>query len=580
MLRTLSIHDFVIVDAIELELASGFSVFTGETGAGKSILIDALALALGGRGDASVVREGAARADITAEFGIGHALPATPLKAAKGDGVDDAVDNDAAGRAAPADAASWLAAHSFANEDGTVLLRRVIDNAGRSKAYINGIAATAGQLRELGELLVDIHGQHAHQSLLKADAQRQLFDGQAGLLELADSVAAAYRGWRALARQREEFERDARNVLIERERLEWQVGELDKLAAMPGEWAEITNEHSRLSHAATLIEGAQEALMLISEADSAPLLSQLASLNQRMGKLADIDDGLKPVMEALEPARIQLQEAVYALNDYLSRVELDPARLQQVESRLEILHSTARKFRVEPEKLPDELTALKAQLRQLADASDIDALKAREAKLEEAYMTVAKKLSVARVRAGVALSAAVTSAMQELSMAGGRFSIALNAGEPAVYGLEQVEFLVAGHAGTAPRPIAKVASGGELARIALAISVITSSATATPTLIFDEVDSGIGGGVAEVVGRLLKRLGHDRQVLCVTHLPQVASQANQHFQVSKAGGDDGRTVSRILPLDSKSRVEEVARMLGGLEITATTRKHARELLAS
>ncbi|EJL86723.1 DNA repair protein RecN [Herbaspirillum sp. CF444] len=547
MLRTLSIRDFVIVDAIELEFAPGFSVFTGETGAGKSILIDALALALGGRGDASVVREGAAKADITADFSVSE------------------------------DVAAWLDAHEFADEDGAVLLRRVIDNAGRSKAFINGIAATATQLRELGELLVDIHGQHAHQSLLKADAQRQLLDNQAGLLDEAKAVAAAYKTWRALAKQREEYEVNAKSVLLERERLEWQVGELEKLAVKPGEWADISNEHSRLSHAASLIDGAQEALSAISESES-PILSQLSSLTQKLGKLTDVDAALKPVMDALEPAQIQLQEAVYALNDYLGRVELDPARLQQVEGRLEAIHSTARKFRVTPDELPQEHAKLAEELKQLADASDLDALRAQEEKLKAAYTGAAQKLSKGRAKAAKALSEAVTAAMQDLSMSGGRFSIALEACEPAAYGLEQVEFLVAGHAGVAPRPLAKVASGGELARIALAISVIASSSTATPTLIFDEVDSGIGGGVAEVVGRLLKRLGQDRQVLCVTHLPQVASQGNQHFQVSKRN-DGGKTVSQIEPLDAKSRVEEIARMLGGLEITATTRKHARELLA-
>lgn len=549
MLRTLSIHDFVIVDSIELEFAPGFTVFTGETGAGKSILIDALALALGGRGDASVVREGASKTDITAEFSTGGE-------------VDD-----------------WLADHEFSNEDGGVLLRRVIDNAGRSKAFINGIAATAAQLRELGEMLVDIHGQHAHQSLLKADAQRVLLDSQAGLLDDVKAVAAAYKAWRALARQREEFEANAKSVLLERERLEWQVNELEKLAAKPGEWTEITNEHSRLAHAASLIEGAQEALNAISESDNSPMLSQLTALTLKLGKLADIDAALKPVVEALEPARIQLQEAVYSLNDYLGRVELDPERLHEVEARLDAIHSTARKFRVAPEDLPQEYASLSAQLQQLADASDLDALRAQEEKLQAAYMSAAQALSKARAKAAKALSEAVTAAMQDLSMAGGRFDVALNACEPASYGLEQVEFTVAAHAGTSLRPLAKVASGGELARISLAISVITSSATATPTLIFDEVDSGIGGAVAEVVGRLLKRLGQDRQVLCVTHLPQVASQANQHFQVSKHS-TDGRTMSNIDSLDSKSRIEEIARMLGGLEITATTRKHARELLAS
>ncbi|RZI41434.1 DNA repair protein RecN [Herbaspirillum sp. HC18] len=549
MLRTLSIRDFVIVDSIELEFAPGFTVFTGETGAGKSILIDALALALGGRGDASVVREGAAKTDITAEFS-----------------THDEAD-------------AWLDEHEFSNDEGSVLLRRVIDNAGRSKAFINGITATAAQLRELGEMLVDIHGQHAHQSLLKTDAQRLLLDSQAGLLEDARLVSAAHKTWRALARQREEFEVNARNVLLERERLEWQVGELEKLAVKPGEWAEISNEHSRLAHAASLIDGAQEALNAISESDTNPILSQISALTQKLGKLADIDAALRPVAEALEPARIQLQEAVYALNDYLGRVELDPDRLHEVEARLDAIHSTARKFHVAPEDLPQEYASLSAQLQQLADASDLDALRAQEEKLKAAYTAAAEKLSKARAKAAKALGDAVTAAMQDLSMSGGRFEVALNSCEPASYGMEQIEFLVAAHAGTSSRSLAKVASGGELARISLAISVITSSATATPTLIFDEVDSGIGGGVAEVVGRLLKRLGQDRQVLCVTHLPQVASQANQHFQVSKQSAD-GRTLSNIDALDSKARIEEIARMLGGIEITATTRKHARELLAS
>ena len=549
MLRTLSIRDFVIVDLIELDFAAGFSVLTGETGAGKSILIDALALALGGRGDASVVRDGAAKADITADF------------------------------ATHAEAEQWLANNEFAVEDGGVLLRRVIDNAGRSKAFINGVAATATQLRELGELLVDIHGQHAHQSLMKPDAQRQLLDSQAGLQDQVKAVATAYKTWQALRRQRAEFELNAKNVLIERDRLEWQVAELDKLAAKEGEWTEVSNEHSRLSHAASLIDGAQEALVAISESETAPMLSQLTALNLKLDKLALIDDGLKPVLELLEPARIQLQEAVYVLNDYVSGLELDPRRLQLVEQRMSDLHSTARKFHVTPEALPQEFESLSAQLKQLADASDLNALRAQEEKLKADYLALAKKLSTVRQKAARTLADAVTGAMQELSMAGGRFDIGLQTIEPASYGLEQVEFLVAGHAGTIPRPLAKVASGGELARIALAISVIASSATATPTLIFDEVDSGIGGGVAEVVGRLLKRLGQDRQVLCVTHLPQVASQANQHLQVSKFNAA-GKTVSRIDALDAKARVEEIARMLGGIEITATTRKHARELLAS
>ena len=554
MLRTLSIRDFVIVDAIELEFSSGFSVFTGETGAGKSILIDALQLALGGRGDASVVREGAAKADITAEFAVSGAAHA------------------------------WLLKNEFALDEGGALLRRVIDNAGRSKAFINGIAATATQLRDLGDMLVDIHGQHAHQSLLKTEAQRALLDNQAaskdaGAASDAQHVAAAYKSWRALAKQREEFEANAKNVLMERERLEWQVGELEKLAVKPGEWADIGNEHSRLSHAASLLEGAQEALAAISESDH-PILSQLSSLNIKLGKLVAIDAQLQPVLDCMEPALIQLQEAVYALNDYLDRVDLDPERLRQVEARLEAIHGSARKFRVTPEELPGEYAALSERLTQLADATDLDGLRKQEEKIMASYLESAKKLSRTRSAAAKLLSTQVTSAMQELNMTGGSFVVGLNPCEPSASGVEQVEFLVAGHAGVAPRPLAKVASGGELARIALAISVITSNATTTPTLIFDEVDSGIGGAVAEVVGRLLKRLGQERQVLCVTHLPQVASQANQHFQVAKDTTDSGKTISHIDVLDSKARVEEVARMLGGLEITATTRKHARELLAS
>jgi DNA repair protein RecN (Recombination protein N) len=401
----------------------------------------------------------------------------------------------------------------------------------------------------------------------------------AGARATMQATAGAHKTWRALSRQLEEFETNAKNVLLERERLEWQVGELDKLAAKPGEWLDITNEHSRLSHAASLIEGAQEALSAISESDH-PILSQLAALNQKLGKLVDVDAGLQAVLDCMEPARIQLQEAVYALNDYIDKVELDPDRLREVEERMEALHGTARKFRVQPEELPAEHAALSDRLQQLADASDIEGLRRQEQKAKAAYMEVAEQLSRKRAEAAKLLGEQVTVAMQDLSMSGGRFEVLLADCEPGAHGLEQVEFLVAGHAGVAPRPLAKVASGGELARISLAISVITSSATITPTLIFDEVDSGIGGGVAEVVGRLLKRLGQQRQVLCVTHLPQVASQANQHFQVAKGTLESGKTVSRIEVLDNRARVEEVARMLGGIEITETTRKHARELLAS
>ena len=548
MLRTLTIRDFVIVEQLELEFSSGFSVLTGETGAGKSILIDALSLALGGRGDASMVRDGAAKADICAEFSSTAACD------------------------------QWLAAQEIDIEDGMILLRRVLDNAGRSKAYINGVAATAGQLRELGTLLVDIHGQHAHQSLLQTDAQRAILDIQGQLQGQVTEVAALFKAWSNLRAQRLQFETNEKQILQERERLTWQVNELVKLNPQPDEWHDISNEHSRLAHAANLIEGAQFALDLISESDD-PILSRLATLTQRLSKLTEYDHQVQAILDNLEPARIHLQEATSALNDYLSRVELDPQRLRDVEQRVEALHSCARQYHVPPEQLPALAQTLSTELTTLGAATDLAALHSMEQQALASYEHAARKLSKARTQAATQLGSAVTQAMQDLSMAGGSFSIALQPNEPSAHGLEQVEFMVAGLAGVALRPLAKVASGGELARIALAISVIASASTATPTLIFDEVDSGIGGGVAEVVGRLLKRLGQQAQVLCVTHLAQVASQANQHFQVSKIS-QGGSTVSRIELLDHKSRVEEIARMMGGLEITATTRKHARELLTN
>ncbi len=552
MLRTLTLHDFVIVDHIELEFSAGFTVLTGETGAGKSILIDALSLALGGRGDASMVREGTGKADICAEFSSNHACDI------------------------------WLKEQAIDVEDNTLLLRRVIDNTGRSKAYINGVAATAAQLRELGTLLVDIHGQHAHQSLLSTDAQREILDNHADLSEAVKEVSQLYRQWHALRLQRQQFESNAKQVLLERERLEWQVSELDKLRVQPDEWQEITSEHSRLAHAANLIEGAETALNAISESEE-PMLKKLAAIHQRLSKLTEYDGELQSIVDILEPAQIHLQEATSALNDYLSRVELDPERLRVVEQRVEALHSCARKFRTAPEQLPELLKALSAELAVLGDATDLESLAIKEKNALALYQASATRLGNARKAAADKLSHAVSAAMQDLSMTGGRFDIALTTIEPGLHGTEHIEFMVAGHAGVALRPLAKVASGGELARIALAISVITSSSTATPTLIFDEVDSGIGGGVAEVIGRLLKRLGQQAQVLCVTHLAQVASQANQHFQVSKISQTTGtttQTISHIELLDHKSRIEEIARMMGGLEITATTRKHARELLTN
>jgi DNA repair protein RecN (Recombination protein N) len=559
MLRHLSIRDFVIVAALDLEFDSGFTVFSGETGAGKSILIDALALTLGARADAGVVRTGQARADITAGF-------------ATHDQVARWLDDQA------------LAADANGDGDGhderTVMLRRVVDANGRSRAFINGTPATLAQLREVGEMLVDIHGQHAHQLLMRPDAQRELLDTHAGLAAATAGVTRAYRAWRDAAHALELAQTRDRELQLERERLAWQLAEFDKLAPQPGEWEEIGAEHRRLSHSANLIEGVRGALDALSESDGA-MIAQLSSIVSKLRDLADIDPALTDTLASLEPAEIQLQEAAYSLTHYAQKLELDPARLAQVESRLDALHSLARKFRLQPETLPEEHEARRAQLAALDAAADLDALRAAEAKAKDAYMTEAKQLSKARAKAAQALGAAVTAGMQELSMAGGSFEAALvplAVGGPQ--GLEQIEFRVAGHAGVPLRPLAKVASGGELARISLALAVIASTASLTPTLIFDEVDTGIGGGVAEVVGRLLHQLGRDRQVLCVTHLPQVAARGDHHFQVAKRGDTNGGTVSTVTPLDKASRVEEVARMLGGLEITATTRKHAKEMLTA
>ncbi|AIS96998.1 DNA repair protein RecN [Burkholderia thailandensis MSMB59] len=549
MLRHLSIRDFVIVAALDLEFDSGFTVFSGETGAGKSILIDALALALGERADASVVRTGSGRADISAEF--------TP---------HDRV-------------ARWLDEHAF-DADDTVMLRRVVDANGRSRAFINGTSATLAQLREVGEMLVDIHGQHAHQLLMRADAQRELFDTHAGLAADAAAVTRGYRAWRDATHAIDAAQAHERERQLEREKLAWQLAELDKLAPQPGEWDEISAEHKRLTHSANLIDGVQGALNAISESDDA-MLTQLGAIVSKLRSLAEYDPALNDALASLEPAEIQLQEASYSLSHYAQRLDLDPDRLAQVETRLDALHSTARKFRLPPETLHGEHEARRAQLAELDAAADLSALQAIADRAKDAYLADAKKLSKARAQAAKALGAAVTTGMQELSMAGGSFEVALvPLAEGGAHGLEQVEFRVAGHAGVPLRPLAKVASGGELARISLALAVIASAASPTPTRSGDEGDTGTGGGAAEGGGRRPHQPGQTRQARSATHLPQVAARGDHHFQVAKGEDGEGGTVSTVVPLDRASRIEEVARMLGGLEITATTRKHAKEMLTA
>lgn len=416
MLRSLSIRDFVIVDTLDLDFQSGFTVFTGETGAGKSILIDALALVLGERADAGIVREGATRASIGATFSTHAALDA------------------------------WLDERELGAEDDggtrTVLLRRTVDAGGRSKAFINGAAATLAQLREVGDQLVDIHGQHAHQLLLRPDAQRLLFDAHAGLTQQAGAVAESWRAWRACVRQREAVEHQSREMQLERERLEWQVGELDKLAPQPGEWEEIQAEYNRLSHAAGLIDGSRAALDALSEADGS-VLSALNAIVHRVQQLADVDPALRDVLAALEPAQVQAEEAAHSLMRYVDRLELDPERLEAVSDRMQALHATARKYRLPPEQLADELLARRQQLDDLQSAQDINKVLAREAAAKAAYLTLAQHLSLARKEAAKALSTAVTDAMQGLSMAGGSFVAALNPLEEGQsYGLEDRKSVV------------------------------------------------------------------------------------------------------------------------------------------
>lgn len=544
MLRTLHIRDFVIVDTAEIDFGPGFTVFSGETGAGKSILVDALALTLGERADASVVREGAARADITAVFDPPEYLHA------------------------------WLAEQELST-DG-LILRRVIDQSGRSRAFINGVPATIGQLRDVGERLVDIHGQHAHQSLMRADAQRDLLDDHGGHAALRQEVAQTWKKWRAHVRELEALENDAQGLALERERLQWQFDELDKLALQPNEWEALQAEHERLAHAQALIEGAAQTVAQLDEVDDSTH-HQLAHAAQRIGQLQEHDPSLSSVADALESARIALSEAISDLHSYLGRLEPDPQRLEQVEARVQAVFEASRKYRLQPEEIPARHAELKARLDTLSQASDLDGLRQRAEAAAAEYAKVAGRLRQSRAKAAGDLSTAVSEVMQTLAMTGGRFEVALAEADPGPHGDQAVEFRVAGHAGTTPRPLAKVASGGELARISLALSVIASQAARVPTLIFDEVDTGISGAVAEVVGRLLHELGTRHQVLCVTHLPQVAACGNTHFQVSKSQVGT-RTVSHISPLTTEGRVDELSRLLGGIQITDTTRRHAREML--
>ncbi|MDU5054882.1 MAG: DNA repair protein RecN [Sutterella wadsworthensis] len=545
MLQSLSLRDFVIVEALNLDVRRGFTVLTGETGAGKSILIDALGILLGGRADADVVREGAERTQIVGEF--------TPTE----------------------DITHWLVENQL-DDTNNLMLRRTIDDKGRSKAWINGVAVTVTQLRILGEMLIDIHGQHAHQSLLKPLFQLKLLDDHGQHGELLKAVKSAYHEWQDVARKLDEITNDAERMAEKAERLRWMIDDLEALMPKAGEWEELNAKHIRLTNSASISEGLDEALQVLTEGDEAVSM-RLSSLHGRLSSLSRYDEKLADIAETLSSAIELVEETGHDISHYLDRNDWDEDAYEELDRRVSLYYDLSRKFRTEPENLAVLLDESRAELTELTTKQDEAALRKEMERLKAVYFEAAKKLSEARQTVASRLGQEVTEQMQTLAMQGARFEVSLVPSDPTELGLEKCEFLIAGHAGVQTRPLIKVASGGELARISLAISVITAQVAPVPTLIFDEVDSGIGGAVAEVVGKMLKRLGEERQVLCVTHLPQVASCGNQHWRVEKHYTGT-TTVSQLRVLHGPERVEEIARMLAGASITDKTRALASEML--
>ncbi|MFZ2308519.1 MAG: DNA repair protein RecN [Rhodoferax sp.] len=545
-LKRIVLRDFVIVSELELDLESGFTVLTGETGAGKSILIDALQLVTGSRADTGVIREGASRTDVSAEFDTPASVRETLLEA----GFDDG---------------------------DSLLLRRTVDVAGKSRAWINGSPATAQQLRSVGEQLLDIHGQHAWQSLTRPDAVRGLLDAYAQVTTTA--VSARWQEWRQAQAALTDAMAAQDSLQRERERLAWQIGELEKLNPQPDEWEELHTSHTRLANGQALLDAAQGALQVL-EDDESNVLGLLNNALQQLQAQSHLETDFGNPVEVLTSSLAQVEDTVRTLRGYLRHTELDPERLAELDERMSLWVSLARRYKRMPEELPALLASWRTELAQLDAAADLEGLQGAEKRTHAAYLVEAKALSKARAKTAPVLAQAITQAMQGLGMQGGQFQVALEASaQPMQSGLEDVGFLVAGHAGSTPRPVGKVASGGELSRIALAIAVTTSQLGTAQTLIFDEVDSGVGGAVAETVGRLMRQLGVDRQVLAVTHLPQVASCADHHLVVAKqlSGKSTLSTVSAVV---GEQRVAEIARMLGGEKLSSTTLAHAKEMLQS
>ena len=547
MLQTLFLRDFVIVDQAEIDFQSGFCALSGETGAGKSILLDALGLALGGRSDVSVVRAGARRAEITASF-----VPS-------------------------ADVQTWLQEHDLANEeDHELLMRRTVDADGKSRSFINGSPVKLAQLRSLGAQVLEIHGQHASQSLLRNDGQRELLDSVSSLGDATVTVAVDWKQWQSASKTLAEATGHHAELSAERERLTWQLEEIDALDLAAGEWESLSGEQTRLANASELIGAARNVMEALSETDNA-VDERLASLIGHLQQGARIDKQLDNVVDLLESARIQVAEAASDLGSYLDGVEADPARLELVEQRVSAVFRLARKMTIEPGELHTRAGELRERLNELQRAQDLAQLEQEVQRLQSEYQASADKLTALRRRGASQLAKAVNQHLDGLGMPNARFDITVNAVNPGPHGADQVEFQFAGHNSIDLRPLAKVASGGELSRISLAIAVSAATANPVQSLIFDEADAGVGGSVADAIGLLMRTLGDSRQVLAVTHLPQVAARAHHHYQVSKRSRGSAISSSVTL-LDDKERVDEVARMLGGARITATTRQHAVELL--
>lgn len=549
MLLNLSLNDFVIVDALNLDFETGFTVLTGETGAGKSITLDALGLLLGDKADYSQIRHGASEARLSALFDISGM--------------------------------SQLQAHlheqGLADEGSTELsLRRVIDVKGKSRNFINNQAATLAQLKEIGHCLIDIHGQNAHHSLNAETEQRRLLDAFAGCLPLAESVKTAYQAWQTAQRQWDEAVQKQQENDIERERLNWQYQELAKLDPQEGEWTALSQSHDELANAAEYVQAAESVREYINGDEG--LYSLLHRCQRQLQSLGGRHARFGECIDMLVEAETLLDEVADQMRAVVSHVEVNPEALAQQEQRMGDLMSMARKYRVEPEQLPNKMMQLQDAIAQLEAAADCEALAQAARECQAQYQTVAEQLSQKRAAAAVRLAQETTQYMQKLAMKGAQFAIELLPCVAGSHGLESVQFQVAANQGTPLRPLNKVASGGELARISLALQVVSSQYTHIPTLIFDEVDSGIGGGVAETVGQALRQLGQRHQVLAITHLPQVAAYGQQHWQVAKQANAVGQTVSSINELNAEKRVEEIARMLGGEILTETTMRHAAEML--